>query len=275
MLDFGRIEHGLLVQLLLDCTDEAGVPRSDRRDPVQMAKRSSETPITIFRSSYRDLHQRVREYTSQATCQHVRLHEKERPGKNDTMSKDIAINNTANSEVASKWRWFIALGIVLIVLGAAAWLDVVSVTLATTTVIGASMLVGGVFQIIHAFITWESRRFVFALISGLLYFAGGLVIMSEPVHGAAVLTLVLMALLIAGGIVRVVLSMQYRGIRAWGLVFVSGIVGVVVGFLLYAKMPWSGLWILGTLIAIELLVQGGGWLYFGVALQRFHRAPAR
>jgi uncharacterized membrane protein HdeD (DUF308 family) len=186
------------------------------------------------------------------------------------MSKDIAIN-TEDSEVASKWRWFVVLGIVLIVLGAAAWLDVVSVTLATTIVIGASMLVGGVFQIIHAFMTKEWRGFAFALISGLLYVAGGMLIMSEPIHGAVVLTLVLTAFIIAGGIVRAVLALQHRGIRAWGFVFLSGIVSVVVGFLLYARLPWSGLWILGILIAIELLVQGGGWLYFGIALQRFHR----
>jgi uncharacterized membrane protein HdeD (DUF308 family) len=187
------------------------------------------------------------------------------------MSKDVVIN-AANSEIASKWRWFVALGIVLMVLGAAAWLDVVSVTLATTIVIGASMLVGGVLQIIHAFTTREWRGFVLALISGLLYFAGGLLIMSEPVHGAVVLTLVLTAFIIAGGIVRAVLALQHRGNRASGLVFVSGIVSVVVGLLLYAKLPWSGLWILGTLIAIELLVQGGGWLYFGIALQRYHPA---
>jgi uncharacterized membrane protein HdeD (DUF308 family) len=186
------------------------------------------------------------------------------------MSKDIAIDSV-NSKVSSKWRWFVALGIVLIVLGAAAWLDVVSVTLATTIVIGAGMLVGGIFQIIHAFMTKECRGFVFALISGLFYSAGGFLIMREPVHGAVVLTILLMAFIIAGGIVRAILALQHRRIHAWGLVLASSIVSVVVGYLLYATLPWSGLWILGTLIAVDLLVQGGGWLYFGIALRRFYR----
>ena len=44
--------------------------------------------------------------------------------------------------------------------------------------------------------------------------------------------------------------------------------------LLYASLAWSGLWVLGTLIAIELLVQGAGWLYFGIAL-RLTRSVAR
>jgi uncharacterized membrane protein HdeD (DUF308 family) len=176
--------------------------------------------------------------------------------------------------ITTKWRWFVALGIVLIVLGAAAWLDVVSVTLATTIVVGAILLVGGVFQIIHAFMTREWRGFILGLLSGLLYAAGGLVIMREPVHGAVVLTLVLAALIIASGIVRVVLAFRNRGLRAWGVVLVSGIVSVVVGCLLYANLPWSGLWVLGTLIAIELLVQGAGWLYFGFALRFVGRTAA-
>jgi uncharacterized membrane protein HdeD (DUF308 family) len=184
------------------------------------------------------------------------------------MPANTAINATNSSEVANKWRWFVALGIVLIVLGAAAWLDVVSVTLATTIIVGASLLVGGVFQIIHAFMTREWRGFVLGLLSGLLYSAGGLLIMREPVHGAVLLTLVLMALIVAGGIVRVALALRHREVQAWGLVLLSGVISIVVGCLLYANLPWSGLWVLGTLIAVELLVQGGGWLYFGIALRR-------
>jgi uncharacterized membrane protein HdeD (DUF308 family) len=190
------------------------------------------------------------------------------------MPANTAIDVANSSDVANKWRWFVALGIVLIVMGAAAWLDVVSVTVATTIVVGASLLTGGVFQIIHAFMTREWRGFIFGLLSGLLYAAGGLLIMNEPVHGAVVLTLVLVAFIIAGGIVRVVLALRHRAVRAWSLVLASGLVSVVVGCLLYASLPWSGLWVLGTLIAVELLVQGAGWLYFGIALRFVRRTAA-
>jgi uncharacterized membrane protein HdeD (DUF308 family) len=187
------------------------------------------------------------------------------------MPANRPISLTESSKVADRWRWFVALGIVLIVLGVAAWLDVVSVTLATTIVIGASLLVGGVFQLIHAFMTRAWRGFIFGLLSGLFYVAGGLLIINEPAHGAVVVTLVLVALITAGGIIRVLLALRHREVRAWGLVLVSGLVSVVVGCLLYANLPWSGLWVLGTLISVELLVQGGGWLYFGIALRSIRR----
>ncbi len=171
------------------------------------------------------------------------------------------------SSVSKNWGWFVALGAVLIVLGIIAWVDVTAVTTASTIVIGLSLLVGGVFQLLQSFMVKEWRGFILGLLSGVLYVIGGLLIISEPVQGAILLTLLLAATVIVGGVVRIVLALRHQKIRAWGLVLLSGLVSLVVGCLLYANLPWAGLWVLGTLIAIELLVQGAGWLYFGIALR--------
>jgi uncharacterized membrane protein HdeD (DUF308 family) len=178
-----------------------------------------------------------------------------------------AVAGPPSSDVAGKWPWFVALGGVLIAFGVIAWLDVVIVTLASTLVVGVSLLLGGAFQIIHAFKTQEWRGFVLGLLSGVLYLIGGILIMNEPVQGAIVLTLLLAATVIVGGIVRVVLALRHPELRARFLVLLSGLVSVLVGCLLYLSLPWSGLWVLGTLVAIELLVQGFGWLFFGLALR--------
>jgi uncharacterized membrane protein HdeD (DUF308 family) len=191
------------------------------------------------------------------------------------MSAGISNQRTGAANIAKKWGWFVALGIAMIALGVIAWLDVVTVTIAGTIFVGASLLVGGVFQIIHAFMTKQWRGFIMSLFCGILYLAGGLLIMNEPVQGALFLTLLVMAALMVGGVVRIVLALQHRNIAAWGLILLSGIVSIVVGYLLYASLPWSGLWILGTLIAAELLIQGSSWLYFGLSLRFARDALAR
>ena len=183
------------------------------------------------------------------------------------MSASINSQGTAAANISTKWGWFVVLGISLIALGVIAWLNVGAVTIAGAIFIGASLLVGGAFQIIHAFMTKEWRGFVLSLFCGVLYLVGGLLIMNEPVQGALVLTLLAAAALIVSGVVRIVLAFQNRNMPAWGLVLLSGIVSIVVGCLLYASLPWSGLWVLGTLITVELLVQGASWLYFGLALR--------
>jgi uncharacterized membrane protein HdeD (DUF308 family) len=191
------------------------------------------------------------------------------------MSAGISNQRTDAANISKKWGWFVALGVAMIALGVIAWLDVITVTIAGTIFIGASLLVGGVFQIIHAFMTKQWRGFIMSLFCGILYLAGGLLIMNEPVQGALFLTLLVMAALMVGGVVRIVLALQHRNIAAWGLILLSGIVSIVVGYLLYASLPWSGLWILGTLIAVELLIQGSSWLYFGLALRFARDALAR
>ena len=183
------------------------------------------------------------------------------------MSTSVARRDAVASNISKRWGWFIALGIALITLGAIAALDVTGFTAASTMVIGATLLAGGALQIFHAFMTREWRGFAFGLLSGILSFVGGLLVINEPAQGAVVLTLVLVGTVMAGGVVRIVLAWRHRGMRAWGLMLLSGLVSVAVGALLYRSLPWSGLWVLGALIAVELLVQGGGWLYFGIALR--------
>lgn len=191
------------------------------------------------------------------------------------MSAQINSQGAGATNIAKKWGWFVALGIAMIALGVAAWLDVVTVTIAGTIFIGASLLVGGALQIIHAFMTKEWRGFILSLFCGILYLGGGLLIMNEPVQGALFLTLLVVAALVVGGVMRIVLALQHRNIAAWGLILLSGIISIVVGYLLYASLPWSGLWVLGTLIAVELLIQGSSWLYFGIALRFVRGTVAR
>ena len=58
---------------------------------------------------------------------------------------------TAYRRPRTHWGWFVTLGILMILLGAFAWYDIIGLTLTGTIFIGAALLVGGVFQVVHAF----------------------------------------------------------------------------------------------------------------------------
>jgi uncharacterized membrane protein HdeD (DUF308 family) len=156
-----------------------------------------------------------------------------------------------------------------------AWLNVGTVIAPGMILIGASPLVGGAFQIIHAFLTKEWHSFAVSLSCGVLYLIGGLSIMNEPMQGALALTILAGATLVVSGIVRILFALEHRNMSAWGIVFLSGVVSIVVGCLLYLTLPWSGLWVLGILIAVELFVQGASWLYFGLTLRSAHQAEVK
>jgi uncharacterized membrane protein HdeD (DUF308 family) len=174
--------------------------------------------------------------------------------------------------LASRWGWFLALGVVLILVGVFALGDVVAVTLASAIFIGAALLVGGIFQIIHAFATKQWSAFLFDLLCGVLYVVGGVLIMQEPVQGSFVITLFLAAALVVGGVLRIVIALRHRDLNGWLLLLFGGIISVLLGFLLYSMLPWSGLWVLGTLIGLELIIQGITWVQFGLSLRRLARS---
>jgi uncharacterized membrane protein HdeD (DUF308 family) len=176
--------------------------------------------------------------------------------------------------IASRWGWFVALGIALIAIGVLAAFEVVAVTLVSTIFIGAALLVGGVIQIVHAFATRDWSHFLLNLLIGALWVAGGVLIMAEPIGGSIVLTILVAASLVVGGIMRIVIALQHREMPGWWLLVLGGIVSLAVGVVLYLTLPLSALWVLGTLIAVELIFNGAGWLQFGLDLRRAHQAIA-
>ena len=166
--------------------------------------------------------------------------------------------------------WFIALGILFILLGVLAWLDAVATTLASTVVIGLMLIMAGVVQIAHA-LAHRGITAPAAILSGLigvLYVLGGGTIIEEPVAGSVLLTAILAFCLVFAGFARMAWAAGHRRLGNWWGLLLSGLVALLVGVLIYLSLPWSGLWLLGTLVAIELVVGGVSALMFGVSLRR-------
>jgi hypothetical protein len=88
---------------------------------------------------------------------------------------------TADRRPRTRCGWFVALGILMILLGAFAWYDIIGLTLAGTIFIGTALLVGGVFQVVQAFMDRSWGGFLLQVLAGILYCIGGLLIMREPV----------------------------------------------------------------------------------------------
>lgn len=164
--------------------------------------------------------------------------------------------------------WFIAFGVVMVILGVIAWFDVIAVTIAGTLFIGAMLLIGGIVQVVHAFMDRQWQAFLFHLLAGLLSAIAGFLIMAEPIQGSVAITIFLAIALVLAGALRIAIAVQHREMQGWGMLLFAGIVTVIVGILLYATLPWSGLWVLGTLIAVELIVQGIGWIRLGFAMRQ-------
>ena len=118
----------------------------------------------------------------------------------------------------TRWGWFVGLGIAQLVLGIIAWFDVIAFTIAGVIFIGALLVVAGAFQVVHAFMDREWGAFALHLLVGILYVIGGLLLMGEPLEGSVVITILVAAALIIGGIMRIVIGVQHRHMPGWWLI---------------------------------------------------------
>ncbi len=153
----------------------------------------------------------------------------------------------------------VLLGIVFIIAGVIVLGDVVLATIISTILIGICAVVGGVFEIIHAFWTKGWGGFAWQIFLGLLYVVGGLVLVSQPVSGSLILTYVLGIVLFASGCVRLYVGIRYWAQSGW-LIFLSGIFGILAGLAILIGWPMTGLWVIGFLLGIDLIFHGVGWL---------------
>jgi uncharacterized membrane protein HdeD (DUF308 family) len=155
----------------------------------------------------------------------------------------------------------ILLGIVMIVAGLLVLGDVVLFTVISAIFIGWMAIVAGGFEIAHAFWTKGWGGFVRQLLLGILYLAFGIVLVSQPVTSALILTYILGLLLLISGLVRVLVGLSHWQQSGW-VMFVSGVFGAIAGLVILTGFPATGLWVLGLLLGVDLLVHGVGWLAY-------------
>src|SRR5271165_3995764 len=171
----------------------------------------------------------------------------------------------------AKWGWIVALGVVYLVAGFIALGSVVSATAAAVWVVGIMMIIAGVTEVINAFQVKTWGRFIFWLLLGVLYIIAGFVAFENTLLTAVWLTLILGAALVASGIMRVFLGFNMRGGSPWVWVVISGLITLLLGIVILAHWPYSGLYALGIILGVDLVFAGAGWIGLGLGLRN---APA-
>ncbi len=166
-----------------------------------------------------------------------------------------------------RWGWSLVLGILLIVLGITALLYAPGATLASVLVLGWLIFFSGIVEAVHAFHARGWGGVLLHIAGGALGILIGLLVVTHPVAGALAWTLLFASFLSVIGLFRLVAAILLR-YRSWVWAVVDGTVTLVLGLLLWAGLPWSGLWFLGFGLGIALLLRGWSAVMFAFAVKR-------
>lgn len=161
--------------------------------------------------------------------------------------------------VKKNWGWFLLLGILLIMLGAAIMSSAFYATVFSVMLFGAFLFIAGIVQIVQGIMARKWRGLFLSLLLGVLYLVTGALCLAEPAAAALGLTLWIAAFCVIAGLFRIIASLTYR-FDHWGWVLFNGIVTLILGILIYSQWPVSGLWVIGLFIGIDLILAGWSWV---------------
>jgi membrane protein HdeD len=150
--------------------------------------------------------------------------------------------------------WDIVLGFLSVIAGGIVLGHVALAGAISVLFMGWTLLLGGIALAVNALVGWKdpSRRWNLAIGALLLLLGFGFI--RNPGVGLLTLTLLAGSLLLVGGIVRIVAAFQPGAPR--GLMLFSGGVTLLLGILVLNQWPVSALWFLGTVLGIELILEG-------------------
>jgi uncharacterized membrane protein HdeD (DUF308 family) len=174
------------------------------------------------------------------------------------------------------WWLFVALGLVSIVIG---FLAISSRFIAVTTwaivvFFGVLLLIAGFTEVVHAVLVRNWRGFALHLLAAALYLLTGLFMLEDPERAATVLTLLIGAGFLVGGVLRIVFALVER-FHAWPWVVLHGVIDLFLGGIILSGWPESSLWVIGLLLGIDLIFHGWSWVALGLAVRRFAAAADR
>ena len=141
-------------------------------------------------------------------------------------------------------------------------------SLSVTLIVGVMLIVGGIARMLGIFSADSFGHGLLALLGGLLTLLAGLVTVAVPGLGMATLTLIIAVWLLVDGLSGIMLAFRLRPGHGWGWILVGSIAGVVLGCMLLAHWPWSGLVAVGLLAGIQLIMSGFVMISIGSAVRR-------
>ncbi len=168
-------------------------------------------------------------------------------------------------DLEKNWGWLLAFGLFSIVLGTIGLGMTFFLTELAIVFFAALLIVGGVFQLLDAIKCNGWKSTAWHVLIALLYVAAGVYMTLHPTLAAVSLTLLLGAMFIAVGLLRAIMAFQIKPATGWYWPLISGIISLILGGLILAEWPQSGLFIIGLFIAIELIFNGWSYLFIALA----------
>jgi uncharacterized membrane protein HdeD (DUF308 family) len=171
-----------------------------------------------------------------------------------------ALRRRAVTTIHEHWKAFLLQGILMVVLGMLAVALPNISTLEIELLVGWLFIISGCFRVATIFKKRHLPGFWWSLFSGIIAVAVGVILVIRPLQGVISLTLVMTVFFVVEGVASVFVALDFRQhLRHWGLVLLSGLINLVLAYLIWRGWPNTATWVIGLYVGIYMI-------FFGVPL---------
>ncbi len=157
--------------------------------------------------------------------------------------------------------WDVVLGILLLLAGLFVVGNAVTATLLSVLLLGWFAIGAGVATLVGAFVRRGAGIAWSAALGGAALIVLGVIVVRDPLAGAAGLTLLAAALFLAVGLARLAAAIQVPEARV--VLIVSGLLSVALGLVVLFNLTIAVPSLLGLLLGVQILIEGATVLVAG------------
>ena len=172
------------------------------------------------------------------------------------------------TEMIQNWGWFLAFGIGLMLLGIVAITRSVKATVVSVSFFGWVLLIAACIEIVQAFMVGNWPGFFMHLLAAILFGVTGGLFVWRTVISAEVATIFMAMFFLVSGSFQLVSALVIHALPGWGWHALNGAVTFLLGILVLAQWPASGLWAIGLFVGIDLVFFGWTWVTLALTLHK-------
>lgn len=155
----------------------------------------------------------------------------------------------------------VVIGGILVGTGVVVLGDVVVASVVSVWFLGWTLVIGGAVGIGASLWRIGHGGFWIGMLGGVLALIAGVVFLRNPAAALVALSLAIGAIMLVNGITRLIAAVQHAEVRL--ALVLSGVLSLILGFLILSQWPTSALWLIGTLLGIQLIVDGATMILIG------------
>lgn len=152
--------------------------------------------------------------------------------------------------------WYLVQAALMVVAGILAFVYPVLSSFAVVLFLGWLLIFTGISQGLSLISAPSVPHFWLQLVSVALFIIVGALFLRNPAESLLTLTLLVIVFFMVEGISKIIFALTIRPFPNWFWVLLSGVVGIVLALVLWASIPVTAIWLIGMLLAIELVSEG-------------------